>query len=56
MLVRVSKVMEGDPKQGGDPVPRAAGLAGAAQFQAYVASLRKQADISLNQANLEKKQ
>jgi peptidyl-prolyl cis-trans isomerase D len=56
MLVRVSKVVEGDPKQGGDPVPRAAGLVGAAQFEAYVASLRKQASIEINQANLEKKQ
>lgn len=55
MLVRVSKVVEGDPKQGGDPLPRAAGLAGAAQFDAYLASLRKQADISVNPSNLEKK-
>ncbi len=55
MLVRVSKVVEGDPKQGGDPLPRAAGLAGAAQFEAYLASLRKQADISVNPSNLEKK-
>jgi len=55
MLVRVSKVVEGDPKQGGDPLPRAAGLTGAAQFEAYLASLRKQADISVNPSNLEKK-
>jgi peptidyl-prolyl cis-trans isomerase D len=57
MLVRVSKVMEGDPKaQGGDPMQRAAGLSGAAQYQAYIASLRRQADIQVNQANLDKKQ
>ena len=55
LLVRVTKVVEGDPKQGGDPLPRAAGLAGAAQFEAYVESLRKQADISVNPGNLEKK-
>jgi peptidyl-prolyl cis-trans isomerase D len=61
MLVRVSKVVEHDPKQGdpkargADPMQRAAGLAGAAQYQAYVDSLRKQADIKVNQANLEKK-
>ena len=55
MLVRVSKVLEGDPKQAGDPLPRAAALLGTAQYEAYVASLRKQADISVNQANLEKK-
>jgi hypothetical protein len=59
--VRVSKVVEVDPKQGdpkergGDPMQRAAGLVGAAQYQAYVDSLRKQADIKVNQANLEKK-
>jgi hypothetical protein len=47
--------VEGDPKQGGDPLPRAAGQAGAAQFEAYVESLRKQADISVNPSNLVKK-
>jgi peptidyl-prolyl cis-trans isomerase D len=56
MLVRVSKVIEGDPKQAGDALPRAAGLMGAAQYEAYIASLRKQADVEINQANLEKKQ
>src|SRR5262245_806512 len=55
MLVRVSKVMEGDPKQAGDPLPRAAALSGNAQYEAYLASLRKQADVSVNRANLEKK-
>jgi peptidyl-prolyl cis-trans isomerase D len=55
MLVRVSKVLEGDPKQAGDPLPRAAALSGTAQYEAYLASLRKQADVSVNQANLEKK-
>jgi peptidyl-prolyl cis-trans isomerase D len=55
MLVRVSKVLEGDPKQAGDPLPRAAALSGTAQYEAYVASLRKQADVSVNQGNLEKK-
>jgi peptidyl-prolyl cis-trans isomerase D len=56
MLVRISKVIEGDPKLGGDPVPRAAALSGSSQYEAYVESLRKQADISINQANLERKQ
>jgi peptidyl-prolyl cis-trans isomerase D len=56
MLVRISKVIEGDPKQGGDPVPRAAALSGSSQYEAYVESLRKQADVSINQANLERKQ
>ena len=56
MLVRISKVIEGDPKQGGDPVPRAAALSGASQYESYVESLRKQAKLSINQANLERKQ
>src|SRR5262245_37063585 len=56
MLVRISKVVEGDAKQAGDPLPRAAAVSGAAQYEAYLESLRKQAKISLNQANLEKKQ
>jgi peptidyl-prolyl cis-trans isomerase D len=56
VLVRISKVMESDPKkQPEDSGQRTAGLLGAAQYEAYVASLRKQADIEINQANLEKK-
>ena len=55
LLVRISKVTEADPKQGGDAAGRAAGLLGAAQYQAYVASLRNQADVEINQKNLEKK-
>lgn len=56
VLVRISKVLETDPKQAGDAVQRTSGLAGASQYEAYVASLRKQADVSINRANLEKKQ
>jgi peptidyl-prolyl cis-trans isomerase D len=56
MLVRIAKVADGDPKQAGDPVPRAAGLIGAAQYEAYIASLRRQASIEVNQGSLEKKQ
>ena len=56
MLVRISKVIEADPKQiADDALQRTAGLAGAAQYQAYVASLRKQADIDINQKVLERK-
>jgi peptidyl-prolyl cis-trans isomerase D len=56
LLVRISKVVEGDPKQQpADSGQRTAGLLGAAQYEAYVASLRKQADVEINQANLEKK-
>ena len=56
LLLRVSKVVEGDPaKQGGDPAARASGMYGAAQYQAYVDSLRSRADIEVNSTNLEKK-
>ena len=57
MLVRVSKVIEADPKAvGADAVQRAASLTGSAQYQAYIDSLRRQADIEINPANLAKKQ
>jgi peptidyl-prolyl cis-trans isomerase D len=56
MLVRITKVLDGDPKQAGDPLPRAAAMSGASQYEAYLASLRKQADVSINQPNLERKQ
>ena len=56
LLLRVSKVVEGDPaKQGGDPAARTSGMYGAAQYQAYVDSLRSRADIEVNSTNLEKK-
>ena len=56
LLVRISKVIEADPKQiADDALQRTAGLTGAAQYQAYVASLRKQADIDINQKVLERK-
>jgi hypothetical protein len=56
VLLRISRVIEELVKEG-DPqiVARAAGLYGAAQYEAYVASLRGRADISVNPANLEKK-
>lgn len=56
VLVRISKVIESDPKQQAqESTGRAAGLLGASQYDAYVASLRQQADISINQKNLERK-
>jgi peptidyl-prolyl cis-trans isomerase D len=56
LLVRISKVTEADPKQiADDALQRTAGLAGAAQYQAYVRSLRQQADIDINQRALERK-
>jgi peptidyl-prolyl cis-trans isomerase D len=57
MLVRISKVIEGDPKEqrSDEALQRSAGVAGGAQYQAYVASLRQQADIEVNQPALERK-
>ncbi len=52
VLLKVSKVIDGDPQQAGN---RPAALLGAAQYDAYVASLRGQADIDINQQNLEKR-
>ena len=54
VLLRISKVLEADPKaqQGAE---RSAALLRAAQYDAYVASLRQQADIEISQRNLEKR-
>ena len=54
LLLRISKVIEADAKQqaAGN---RPAALLGAAQYDAYVASLRQQADIEINQKTLEKR-
>jgi len=56
VLVRISRVVDVEP---GEPdaqsAGRTAGMAGAAQFDAYVSNLRSRADISVNAANLEKK-
>jgi peptidyl-prolyl cis-trans isomerase D len=56
MLVRVSKVIEADPKAAGaDALQRTASLMGSAQYQAYIDSLRSQASIEVNQTNLAQK-
>jgi peptidyl-prolyl cis-trans isomerase D len=56
LLVRISKVMEADPKQvTAETTGQVAQLVGSAQYQAYVASLRKQATVEIRPANLEKK-
>ena len=54
VLLRISKVIEAEPKaqEAGN---RPAALLGAAQYDAYVASLRQQADVEINQRNLEKR-
>jgi peptidyl-prolyl cis-trans isomerase D len=54
VLLRISKVIEAQPKAQ-DLGNRPAALLGAAQDEAYVASLREQADVEINQRNLEKR-
>ena len=56
LLLRISKVVEVDPKALDPQVSgRIAGMVGAAQYEAYIASLRSRADIEVRQANLETK-
>jgi peptidyl-prolyl cis-trans isomerase D len=56
LLLRISKVVDADPKElDAQNAQRAAGLAGASQYEAYVASLRGRASIEVNPANLERK-
>jgi len=56
LLMRITKVVEGKPA--GDEKQaeqRTAGMLGVAEYEAYVASLKGKADITVNSANLEKK-
>ena len=56
LLLRINKVIEAEPKKDSkEASERAGALMASAQYDAYVASLRKQADIEINQANLERK-
>lgn len=58
MLYRVGKLLEAEPRpepQQLAELERAGQLAGAQQFEAFVASLRARADIEIHTANLEKK-
>jgi hypothetical protein len=56
MLVRISKVIETDPKeQNPENSARAGQLFGAVQYEAYVTSLRSRADIEIKPENLEKR-
>jgi peptidyl-prolyl cis-trans isomerase D len=54
-LLKISKVLEGEPKAQEAAGNRPAALLGAAQYDAYLASLRAQADIEINPRNLEKR-
>jgi peptidyl-prolyl cis-trans isomerase D len=54
LLLRISKVTDGDAKAlDAQASGRIAGMLGAAQYEAYVASLRSRADIEVRSANLE---
>jgi len=55
-LLRITKVIE-EPAKEGDPqtAARAAQLYGAAQYEAFVESLRARADVEVNPKNLERK-
>ena len=56
LLVRISKVIEADPKERNpENNARVGQLFGSAQYDAYVDSLRARADIELKPENLEKK-
>jgi len=56
LLVRIGKVIEADPKEKNpESGARVGQLFGAAQYDAYVASLRSRADIEIKPENLEKK-
>jgi peptidyl-prolyl cis-trans isomerase D len=56
VLLRISKVAEAEPaEKAADAGPRAAAMLGSAQYQAYVASLRAQADIEVRSLSPEKK-
>jgi peptidyl-prolyl cis-trans isomerase D len=56
LLLRISKVVETDPKALDPQLSgRIAGMVGAAQYEAYIASLRSRADIELRPASLETK-
>lgn len=56
LLLRISKVIEQTPKgQEKQLEAQAAQMLGAADYEAYVASLKSKADISVDSANLEKK-
>jgi peptidyl-prolyl cis-trans isomerase D len=55
LLLKISKVIDAEAA-GQDALKQPAALLGAAQYDAYVASLREQADIEINPKSLEKQQ
>jgi peptidyl-prolyl cis-trans isomerase D len=55
LLLRISRIIDAEAA-GQDALKRPAALLGAAQYDAYVASLREQADVEINPKSLEKQQ
>jgi peptidyl-prolyl cis-trans isomerase D len=55
LLLKISKIIDAEAA-GQDALKRPAALLGAAQYDAYIASLREQADIEINPKSLEKQQ
>ena len=56
LLLRVSKVIEGKPApEDKQREARVAATIGGAEFEAYLASLKGRADVTINSVNLEKK-
>jgi peptidyl-prolyl cis-trans isomerase D len=56
LLVRISKVIEADPKdKGAEASARAAMAAGGAQYDAYLTSMRSRAEVEIKPEALEKK-
>jgi peptidyl-prolyl cis-trans isomerase D len=56
VIARISRVTEGEKVDEAQAVQRASQIYGAAQYEAYIDSLRKQADIEVRPGALEKKQ
>jgi peptidyl-prolyl cis-trans isomerase D len=56
LLLRITKVVDGKPAaEDKQREARVSATIGGAEFEAYLASLKGRADISINSANLEKK-
>ena len=56
LLMRITQVVDGKPAaEDKQADQRIAGMLGMAEYEAYVASLKARADISINNANFDKK-
>lgn len=55
LLVRITKVLAGEPIDEKQAAARVASLVGAAEFESYVASLKGRAEVTVSSPNVEKK-